>query len=454
VLRSILRALYIAVFLALAVGYYGFLGAGPTPSERPEDIAWWRPAGWARQLDWEPLAPLQQIGADVEQARHEGRTEPRGLIPLALFALPPLLLGAAGFALFRAVGARVAVLALTLLLCAFSYYGWLDPETWKDYSWRWPAVLLVSSLYVSVFALAPALVRAFACRSAAAQAAAILVFVVSIYFLSIEISGTNPELDWNISPWPALTLFGFLLFGLVIGSLHLAAGVGVAVGARWTGAAGVAAAAGVAGLLAALLYWLPFSRWSPGRMAALLLAAAALAAWTARRAAGATAARPLLAAGILVLGAIQIGRWQGEWFLARSRDEIAPRVVAAVERYRAERGGYPDELRQVVPQYLPAIPLPRVGWFDDPDEAFNYINLGDSFLLEFPSVLWVQCAYSPAYREEGEEEETPGIGAGEAAAPGVIAEAGPSPGVAAGEAEGGEALEAAWSCESKPPRLW
>jgi hypothetical protein len=444
--------LHVALFLALTVGYYFFLGAGPTPSERDEDIAWWRPAGWARQLDWELLAPLQQIGADVEQARHEGRTELRGLIPLALFALPPLLLGAAGFALFRSAEARVGVLALTLLLCAFSYYGWLDPETWKDYSWRWPAVLLVTSLYVSVFALAPALVRAFARRSTAAQTAAILAFALSIYFLSIEISGTNPELDWNLSPWPALTLFGFLLFGLVIGALHLATGVGAAVGVRWAGATRVAVAAGVAGLLAALLYWLPFARLSPGRMAALVLAAAALAAWTVRRAADESAARVLLAAGVLVLGAIQLGRWQGEWFLARSRDEIAPRVVAAVERYRAERGGYPDELRQVVPQYLPAIPLPRVGWFNDPDEAFNYINLGDSFLLEFPSVLWVQCAYSPAYSEEGEEEETPGVGAGEAA--GVVAEPGASPGVAAREAEGAEALEAAWSCESKPPRLW
>jgi hypothetical protein len=435
-LRNVLRVLVVLAFLGLTVGYYYFLGAGPTPSERAEDVAWWRPRGWARQLDWEPLAPLQQIGADVEQARHEGRSEPRGLIPLALFALPPLLLGAAGFALFRSAEARVLVLAFTLLLCAFSYYGWLDPETWKDYSWRWPAVLLTTSLYLSAFALAPALLRTFRRRSAAARATAILAFVVSVYFLSIEISGTNPELDWNISPWPALTLFGFLLFGLAIGAVHVAAGLGVAAGQRLGGAGRVGVAAGVAALLAVLLYWLPFARWSPGRMAALVLAAAVLAAWTASRAADGSAARFLIGGGLLVLGSIQVGRWQGEFFLARSRDEIAPRVVEAVERYHAERGSYPDELRQVVPEYLPEMPLPRVGWFDDPDENFNYINLGDSFLLEFPSVLWVQCAYSPAYREEEEEEEE-------------------SPDVAAGgEAEGEALLEAAWSCESKPPRLW
>jgi hypothetical protein len=131
-----------AALLALAVAYYYVLGLGPTPSEKPEDIAWWRPWGLALRSDWPPLAPLQRIAADVEQARHEGRWEPRGLIPLLLSTVAPILATLAGFRLFRAPAARVPILALGLTLSAFSYYGWLDPETWQDFTWRWPAVLL------------------------------------------------------------------------------------------------------------------------------------------------------------------------------------------------------------------------------------------------------------------------------------------------------------------------
>ena len=84
----------------------------------------------------------------------------------------------------------------------------------------------------------------------------------------------------------------------------------------------------------------------------------------------------------------------------------------------------------MVPDYLPEIPVPRMGWFRDESEAFNYIDLGSSYLLEFPSVLWVQCAYSMPYLDlVGEEDgcdpsENDDLGAG------------------------------AWTCEVKPPELW
>jgi len=427
------RVAYFAVFLALGVAYYEFLGPGPTPSEKPENIAWYRPAGLALTMDSAWLAPLQRIAAKVEQARHEGRFEVRGLIPLGLFALPPLVLTGIGFLLFGSGLARSAALTLGLTLSAFSYYGWLDPETWQDYSWRWPAVLLSTSAYVSVFALAPCLVGAARRRSRGLQALAAVGFVGSIYFLSTEVTGTNPELQWNLSPWPTLTLYGFLLVGLVLGVVHGAAGAGILVGGMAPTFARKALTAAIATGVAALLRPIPFAGSGAVDYAVLVLPAATLALAGGRRTSGASAAIPFLVSALLIVGSIELGRWQGEYFLAKSRNEVAPVVIAALERYQKDFGHYPDDLQNLVPDYLPAIPHARVGWIPAPDQDLMYTYLGESFLLEFPGVVWVQCAYSPAMvAAEGDEKERASATAG-------------------GEQE---ILAPAWSCESKPPQLW
>jgi len=423
--RAAVRIVYVLGFLALAFAWYEFLGAGATPSERAGDVPWWKPAGWARSLEWEALAPLQQIGADTVQARHEGRFEPRSLIPLGLFSAPAVAMIVLGFALFRSALARAALLALGLALCAFAYYGWLDVETWQDYGWRWPAVLLATSAYLALFALAPAIVAALAARPLAVRIAALLAFVVPIYVLSIEVTGTNPTLQWNLSPWPTLTLYGFLLFGLLFGVIHLAAGVGLVLRGRVPGARGVALGALAAAAVAAALRGIPFQATTPLRLAALALPAAALAAWAGRGPRARATAACFLAAGALLIASIKAGQWHAEWFLARGRDGIAPEVIAALERHRAAHDVYPATLEALVPEQLPAIRQPHVGWLDWDEEVFTYTDLGDSFLLEFSGPLWVQCAYSPPYEEEVAEAEA-----------------------------AGERLEAAWSCERKPPRLW
>jgi hypothetical protein len=428
------RILFLAALLGVAALYYYGLGPGPTPSERSMELPWWRPAGWAQQLDWEALAPLQAIGDDYGVARHEGRMEWRGLIPFGLFALPVVLLTALGFRLFRSIWVRVPLAALALTLCAFVYYGWLDPETWRDYTWRWPIALFVTSLYLSAFAFAPAIAARVA-RSRALQATLALGFAASIYLLSTEVTGTNPFLEWNLSPWPVITLYGFLLFGLLLGVVHLAAGLGLAVRGRVGGSAGLALGVVVAAGFGALLSGIPFEQITAPRLALLALGAGTLVAAVGRRREDVRLAWPFLAAALLILGSIKAGQWQAESFQAEARDRIAPSVIAALDRYRTQRGTYPLELSELVPDYLPELPRPRVGWHRDPGEDFTYTDLGDSFLLEFSSVLWVQCAYSPPYREED------------------IAEEGEESDVAAGSEED-RMLEASWSCERKPPRLW
>jgi hypothetical protein len=254
-----------------------------------------------------------------------------------------------------------------------------------------------------------------------------------VYFLSTEVTGTNPFLEWNLSPWPVITLYGFLLFGLLFGVIHLAAGVGLAARERLGGTAGLAAGVGGAAVLAVLLRGVPFEQTTALRIALLAVGAGGLVAFGAWRQREGRAALPFVVAAALILASVKAGQWQAEYFQAKARDEIAPQLIAALERHRQEEGSYPLELSRLVPKYLPALPNARVGWLSDPGEDFTYTDLGDSFLLEFASVLWVQCAYSPPYVEEADEEEP------EAAAPG---------------GEDDRMLEASWSCERKPPRLW
>ncbi len=428
------RVFYASVLLGVALLYHYFLGPGPTPSERAMELAWWHPMGWAQQLQWEVLAPLQTITRDFEIARHKGYFEPRGLIPFGIFAGPVVLLAALGFRLFRSSVIRVLLSAVTLTLCAFSYYGWLDVQTWRDYSWRWPIALFVTSLYLSVFAFAPALVRAGATRPRALQALGLIAFTVPIYVLSTEVTGTNPSLEWNLSPWPVITLYGFLLFGLLFGVIHFAAGLGLVVRSRFSGRLGLALGVSSAVLVAAVLRAIPFEQTSAARLMLLASGAGGLVAFVGARRDDFRAAVPFLAAALIILVSVKAGQWQAEYFQAKARDEVAPQVIAALQKHREERGVYPPELSDLVPSFLPALPRPRVGWLHDPGEDFHYLEFGDSFLLEFSSVLWVECAYSPAYAEEDENE-------------------GKLPDVAA-SGEEDRMLKAAWSCERKPPRLW
>ena len=122
-------------------------------------------------------------------------------------------------------------------------------------------------------------------------------------------------------------------------------------------------------------------------------------------------------------------------------------VLVALERFREGHGSYPDRLRHLVPDFFEEVPRPRMGLILDDDDEFTYTNLGDSYLLEFSSVTWVQCGYSPPYDvakydeedfEEDDEED--------------FEEPPQDPELQALLADHG--LEGAWNCEDAPPKLW
>ena len=119
-----------------------------------------------------------------------------------------------------------------------------------------------------------------------------------------------------------------------------------------------------------------------------------------------------------------------------------------------------------MPEYLAEIPRPQIGWLADESKEFDYSNFGDSYALEFASVQWVQCAYSPpyvfaTYDEDEESEDEDAVAEGwededEAWDQDVDVAARPE---TDDEREATEQLRASgltgsWNCPKEPPKIW
>jgi len=326
----------------------------------------------------------------------------------------------------------VSLLAIGVSLCAFSYYGWLAPGLWGLFSWRWPACLFLTAVFGALFAMAPILAEDLGKRPGWVVGLLQLLLFTAIYLTSTEVTGTNPALRLNTSPWPVVTLFGFLLVGLVLGVIHLSIGLGLFVRHALPGTRGLLVGGGLAALLAALLAEVPFEARSLGNGLMLALPAGIIALLAGRRNEGERipTALAFLRAGLVLLACIAIGQWQAEAFQADARNEVASTVITALDRYHEDHDCFPDELSNLVPDYLPEIPKPQIGWLRDEDERFTYIDLGSSYMLEFSSVLWVQCAYNPPYLDLFEDDD------------------------ACEPAERDPSSDGAWTCQTKPPQLW
>ncbi len=440
--RAGLRTLYAAFFLGVAVLYYYFFGPGPTLSEFSSDLPWWRPAGWA--LRWAPVSGL----AEMAKAGW-----PALAIPLLVFCIPPIGLIGAGVALFRSAWIRAALLALGLSLCLLVVYGYVaQGAVWHFFSWRFLATAVSFSAIVGIFVFAPSLLLSVLALPRALAIAILLAVFAGIFLLSTEITGTDSTLRANLSPWPALTLFGFLLFGYCLAALHVAAASGVWLHSQWRGARGRAAGIILAALAGAAFASLVFDPPGVFAITSLGLASAlyALVAQLRRGENQATNARLLttrLTAGVLMASFIFVSNRAAISYLQTARNKTSAGVIAALDEYRQATGRYPDELSELVPRFLPEVPQARMGLIRHPGEGLVYTNFGDSYALEFASVQWVQCAYSPPYAYDDEEKEFDEESWDAA-----------SDVAAGGDPLTGEPDEVAsdgnWSCESTPPQLW
>ncbi len=170
--------------------------------------------------------------------------------------------------------------------------------------------------------------------------------------------------------------------------------------------------------------------------------------------------------GIPLVGSEAVARY--DYHL--TREIRARRILDALDVYFQRETVYPDALEDLVEaKDLASVPEPSIGFGFLYDAKFRYQNFGTSFILEFAAPRWVECAYTPPFSEEEEDEGGyAGSNDGDAdevqphdevgsdaatAAPINPADADISDEDAETGGEG-DSLGEAWSCPSKPPELW
>ncbi len=456
-----IRLVFLAGATALAVVYYFGFGAGPSASEYLDDLEWWRP--WGTLVRWLPLAGLTQMARDGV---------PQALLPLALFWGPPLALFVAALGFFRkSAAARAYVFFLALAMCIFVWYGYRAEQVWRFFEWRFAAVAISFAAITSLIVFSPSLLRGLTRRSIALALVSVAAAAAGIFVLSTEVTGTNSDMPFNISPWPIVTLVGFLLVGATVAAAHTAGGTAVWFQRRIGGVRGFALGGICSVLVGAAAGWLIFSAPSGWIAVAVIAALYALVCMFLAPRDSAEAQRSglfRLAAGALLLVAIFGSSRIAATLQRAARDRTALDVLVALETYKRDRGSYPETLDELVPDFVPEVPRPAIGLIRDEDDRFAYSNYGDSYALEFASVLWVQCQYSPPYQfaaadpEELAEEEAADA---QDAASGEEPESWEAPEVSAAKEPTAEdlalaatlaerGLNGSWSCPEEPPKLW
>ncbi len=369
-----------------------------------------------------------------------------GALPaIAIGAVPPLLLTIGVFFTTRSALARWLAVTATIASACFGFYGIQFDTPWRFFGGYWSGTQLVFSLAVGTALCAVLLARSWRSLPIWARVATYLPLLLAVVFYERNVTGTDPSLPFAISPWPAAQVFGletiatsvaFLLLGIGAGlwlfarllervGRYPALGIGAVVGVSLPG---VALAAG------SRLELLPFAVNATMLQAVLVLSAitliAACATLVGQPAGLSQRAKLYLAAGVLLAIPLLGGQAMARFDYSYTRDTLAQRIIDALDAYYEKTDGYPEDLSELVTEgYLDEIPEPRIGFAAVPtQDGFVYQNFGTSYLLEFSSPRWIQCAYNPPFGDEDDFDEE--------------------------DLEEGEDLGGAWSCPSKPPELW
>jgi hypothetical protein len=427
---------WIFALLALLYAFAIHHGIGPAPMTA--ELEWYQPRGFLIRWSWLAWA--------FETTRRA----------MLVLSLPALALGIAVFLSGRSAVARGLALSSIVATLLFVFYGDAAVRVWEFFHWRGSAVLALTSLVVG-FALAAAFLAASWLRLG--WALRLLVYI-PIFFSVVAFvrnaTGTDPNLPFAISPWPVVPVFAIEVGALFVMVWLLGAALGVGgialARSRESGSAlapiagGIVLGIGVPVALLAMgsaLSLLPFKAGSGtlGFVAVACAIAIALSSAIGARSPEALRVRTrhlAVGAALIALPLLTSQVW-ARWDYYWTREHRAREIIDAMERYLEKEDLYPDELEDLVKAgYLDEIPEPTIGFGFLYDGHFRYRSFGSSFILEFPAPRWVECAYTPPYDEDEEDDgaddfdQTYGLA----------------------EEDGGDSLDEAWSCPEKPPELW
>jgi hypothetical protein len=411
-------ALAAAGVLYVVLIHHG-IGPGPVGVE----LRWYEPRGFLSGWSWLAWA--------------FGST-PRLILVLSL---PALALSLAVVATSASAFARALSVSCVFATILFLFYGDQATRVWQWFGWRGSAVIALLSVCIGLSLTAPLLATSWLRLRWPARIAVYAPFALGAIAFLRNATGTDPDLRFNLSPWPAVPIFGLEVAALFIAAWLLGIAVGLRGVAEWRSEPGgrsrllVGSAVGIALPVALLalgsgLSLFPF-RFDRGAAAATALVSAVAIGLAAslgvRGAADETRLRCRSSAvgAAMILLPIVVGQAWSRFDYWVTREQRAREIIEALATWFDREGLYPDELDRLLESGdLSALPRPAIGFRLLDGSEFRYRNFGTSFLLEFPAPRWVECAYTPPFEDETADE---------------------------GEEIG---LAEAWSCPSKPPELW
>jgi hypothetical protein len=403
------------------------------------------PGGWA-SLWWHPTSFLM-LSPTVG-----GWTDVPGF-GTAVLSAPAVVLAVVVFLGTRSAVARTLAITLVLTSAIFCLVGFTAGGTWELFHWRLSLVIVMIALAISSAVMSPSLSEALLRRGWMLRAAIYLPIAFAVVAVIRNATGTDENLTANFSPWPGIAIFGFEMGAYTIVGALLGLALGLGAITLWSKQRVVT----LLGVIAAVTFpaiWFHqrFSNTEAGGLVAIaILSAIVLGLSSLTRGTNRTAVLTRRAAhftlgATLVALPIFAGRaWANADYTVNKfvRARIA---TDALSEYYTKEGVYPEELYELTDQgYLEELPRPRVGFdflYDFgflPPIEFDYRGLGSSYVLEFNSTEWVQCAYNPPWAEDAEygsdytEEEEAELEDWEKA-----------------DDESGEA----WSCPDTRPELW
>ena len=383
---------------------------------------WWLPTNFLSEVSPELLPPA-----------------------MALFGGIALAITAAVLLATRSAVARFLAVTQLVGVALVVTFGVGSTLAWTFFHWRWSMSLALLAVVVAAVLTAPVLAEAWRRLPVWARVATYLPVFGAVVAYERNVTGTDPDLSFALSPWPVVQILGLELVGSFVSAVWLGTAGGLAIlGREKLGRALAIPGALLCAVAFPLVFvgagsrlgLLPFAAGPAIFLlttvgGALALGLACLGAGGGRDALAARSRR-LALGGLLAALPLMVGQGLTLLDYTATREGRAQEVIAALKLWIEREGVYPDTLDDLVAAGdLAKAPTTRIGFAGLGDRDFSYQSFGTNYVLEFSAPRWVQCAYNPPWADALSEEE--------------LAEL---------EEEGEEDLGGAWSCPRRPPELW